>query len=246
MFEYFEFNLSAAVAKELILRLNLLDESKLSGEAIASLRDYQSARQRERGVYLLIQEGKPVYVGKAHNVADRLTNHYKRLCGRKNLNISEIAFKAIIFQEGWSTAANEELLLNHYRDQNHCDWNQKGFGPKDPGKNRDGYEPNWFDETHPIDEQWPCSKFADTVPAGEILKWLKSNLPYLLRFEKGAGTSKVPVNLTGVGRSAQEILIATARALGPAWQLMRYPSHFTLYQQELPPRKYPYGTQLAP
>lgn len=245
MFEYFEFNLSAAVAKELILRLNLLEESKLSEEAIASLRDYQKERKRPRGVYLLIEEGKPVYVGKAHNVAHRLTNHYRRLRGRKKLDIGKMAFKAIIFQEGWSTAANEELLLGHYRDQNQCDWNQKGFGPKDPGKHRDGYEPNWFDETYPINEQWVCPISSDKVPAGEILKNLKKTLPYLLRYEKAAGNSKILVDLTGV-RGAQEILIKTARALGPSWQLMRYPSHFTLYQQDSPPRKYPFGTQLTP
>jgi hypothetical protein len=245
VFSLFRFDLPDAVTKSLLVELDRISGSKLDSTNLYQLQAFQEKHEINHGVYLLLQNGTPVYVGKADNVYDRLQQHWEKLTGRRDLEINSIEFKALILEVSWSTSANEELLIDHYQGKDQCKWNHKGFGPKDPGKNRDGHTPGWFDETYPINEDWPIDDVEDEVSVGVLLKILKESTPYLIRYTINSPDTDLRLNLAGVDRTAKALLIATAKSLGANWQLMLFKSHFTLYKHERI-RQYPNGEQLHP
>ena len=126
-----------------------------------------------------------------------------------------------------------------------CAWNRNGFARKDPGKERDGYKPGGFDEKYPIDENCLCKDVSDAATVGELLSRLKAELSYPVRYEVNPKDAAKPINLRGVKKTAEKLLIHVARTLGESWQLMRFKSHFTLYQHRQP-KIYAYGVQLHP
>jgi len=79
---------------------------------------------------------------------------------------------------------------------------------------------------------------------------LKSNLPYLLRFEMLEKKSRTPhPSLSGVvvevprdGMRADELLRLAAKKL-PGWQATVFPSHMILYREN---RLYGHGKRLWP
>ncbi len=245
MFSLFRFDLPNAVTKSLLIELDQLSGSRLDSTNLHLLEEFQARHEIQHGVYLLLQEGIPVYIGKADNVCERLQQHWGKLSGRRNLDINSIAFKALILEVSWSTAANEELLINYFKEKGQCGWNKKGFGPKDPGKERDGYKPGWFDQTYPIDENWIFNRIPDRIPVGDLLEIMKDELPYLLRYEINDNDARNLLDLRGVARSAECLLIHAAKCLGKNWQLMRFKSHFTLYKLEQL-KRYSNGDQLHP
>ena len=140
-----------------------------------------------------------------------------------------IGFKALVLDEGWSTSANEDLLIAEFKERGECRWNGTGFGPKDPGKERDTTKPSWFNNTYPIRDDWPVENIPDEARVGEILSTLKEQLPFLLRYDKLGKSAALPVALQGVPRNARAVLIRCAQALGPKWQLTLLKFGFILY-----------------
>ncbi len=243
MFDYFRFSLPRAVTEQLVERLGQLDSSPLTDDALTKLFVFQSDNKMAQGVYVIYQGSAAVYAGKADGLAERLGEHLWKLCGRQGINLAKVGFKALLLDENWSTSANEDLLIEHFKTKNECKWNGCGFGPKDPGKNRDGGEPNWFDNTFPVREDYPIKDIVDGMTAGELLAEIKDQVPYLFRYELPAQAAKTAIHLSGVPRSTKDLAIAATKSLGAGWQLMLFKNGFTLYHTN---KTYAHGTQLLP
>jgi hypothetical protein len=184
-----------------------------------------------------------VYGGNANDLTGRLSEHREKLRGRQGIEMSEIGFKALLLDENWSTSANEDLLVNHFEERGECKWNGNGFGPKDPGKERDTTKPSWFDSTYPIRDDWPIENIPEAAAVGHVLKELKNQLPFLLRYKKLGKLSSVPVELNRVPRNARAVLVKCAQALGPKWQLTLLKYGFILYPEL---EEFEYGKRLHP
>jgi hypothetical protein len=250
MFALFRFDLPIAVTEQLVAQLDQMKTSPLTEEELARLAKYQGELAQvqklpkiSQGVYVIYVGDKAVYAGKADNLRNRLGDHKFKLSGRRNLDLNKIGFKCLLLEASWSTSANETLLIEHYKDKGQCEWNANGFGINDPGKNRDGAIPNTFDTKFPINENWPVEEIADNESVGELLRKLKAQLPFLLRYAIDAEAGETRVNLTGVPRTAKTLLASAAKALGPQWQLMLFKGYITLYKSS---RAYEHGTQLHP
>ncbi len=243
MFDYFEFSLPRAVTEQLVERLEQLVSSPLTDEALTELSGFQTEKGIPQGVYVIYQAGAAAYAGKADRLAERLGEHFWKLRGRQGIDLNTIGFKALILHENWSTSANEDLLILHFKARNECRWNGSGFGPKDPGKNRDGGEPNWFDNTYPVREDFPVENIIDETTVAVVLTQIKMQVPYLFRFEVPSDAGATPLHLAGVARTVYTLTMHAAQSLGAGWQLMLFKNGFTLYRAN---KGYSNGTQLLP
>ena len=250
MFALFRFDLPIAVTEQLVAQLDQMEASPLTDEELKRLADYQNELAKvqklpkiRQGVYVIYLAGKAVYAGKADNLRDRLGNHKFKLSGRRNIDMGKMGFKCLLLEASWSTSANESLLIEHYRSKGQCEWNLNGFGINDPGKNRDGSIPNAFDTKFPINEACEVSGIDDEETVGKLLSKLKTQLPFLLRFELNPEAQKVKLNLKGIPRIAKNLLIKVGESLGEDWQLMMFNGYITLYRNT---RVYEHGTRLYP
>jgi hypothetical protein len=160
------------------------------------------------------------------------------LRGRQKIRIEEVRFRCLVLHGNWSTSANENLLIAHYKAKGQSKWNGSGFGPKDVGRERDGTEPNWFDREYPINADYRCEDIPDRVTLVELLQTLKRLLPYTFRYEIPGTDSAKPLNLEGVARTARNLISETVTALGPEWQATIFVSHIILYKER---RDYKHG-----
>jgi len=250
MFALFRFDLPIAVTEQLIAQLDKMDSSPLTDAELQKLVDYQSELARvqnlpklRQGVYVIFVGDKAVYAGKADNLRSRLGDHKFKVSGRMNIDLKKVRFKCLILESSWSTSANEDLLISHYKKSGQCEWNQNGFGLNDPGKNRDGAIPNAFDKAYPINEKCAVVDLSDKETVGDVLEKLKNQLPFLLRYELTKEASGMPIDLAGLPRKAKDVLLKVARTLGPEWQLMLFNGYMTMYRTN---RSYENGTQLHP
>jgi hypothetical protein len=243
MFDYFRFSLPRAVTEQLVERLEQLTSTPLTDDALVLLTAFQAENETAQGVYVIYQGGAAAYAGKADSLTDRLAEHLWKLRGRQGMDLATVGFKALLLDENWSTSANEGLLINHFKAKNECKWNGSGFGPKDPGKNRDGGEPNWFDNTFPVRDDYPVTNIVDAMTAGAVLAQIKDQVPYLFRYDMPAQAAETQLQLRGVPRTARALAYAVANALGTGWQLMLFKNGFTLYRAN---KTYANGTQLLP
>lgn len=243
MFTYFRFNLPRAVTEQLMERLGELSPSAFTDEALATLAAFQEKNETKQGVYVIHHEGAAVYAGKADNLFERLSQHLWKLKGRRGINMGSVQFKAVLLDQSWSTSANEGLLIAHYQQKGECKWNGNGFGPKDPGKERDTTTPSWFDSTYPVRDDWPVENIPDDALVRDVLQNVKDQLPFLLRFEKIDKNSAAKVDLKGIPRTARAVLTRCAKALGPHWQLTLLKFGFILYPEI---KEFRYGERLYP
>ena len=250
MFALFRFDLPIAVTEQLIAQLDKMDSSPLTDAELQKLADYQSELARvqnlpklRQGVYVIFLGDKAVYAGKADNLRNRLGDHKFKVSGRRNIDLKKVRFKCLILESSWSTSANEDLLIAHYKKNGQCEWNQNGFGLNDPGKNRDGAIPNAFDKAFPINDECEVKGVNDKETARKVMEKLKKQLPFLLRYKFTKDVSEIPIDLAGVPHKANEVLLKVARTLGPEWQLMLFKGNMTLYRTN---RSYDNGTKLHP
>lgn len=243
MFDFYTFDFLATITKQLEDRLEALAETPLTDQTLRDLAAFQTEHDSKQGVYLLHYADEPVYVGKADDVQQRLGQHFKKLRGRRNIEITQVGFKCLLLDKSMSTSANENLLFETFREKGFCEWNGSGFGPKDPGQNRDTTVPNKFDTRYPINEKFACEMVEDRETVTTLLRKLKKNLPFLLRHEKPGQDGEKEVNLSGVERSAKTLLRAAAASLGEGWQATVFKSHMILYKQR---RDYQYGKVIYP
>lgn len=243
-YESFEIDIIEALSDQLTSALNQLVPAPLDPAHFLQLPTAQ-------GVYTLWYSSVLVYVGKTNDLQKRLREHYEKISGRMNINVSDMEFSALLVHPNWTALAPETALIKHYKKAVvGCEWNGNGFGPHDPGRDREttNKPPDGFDTKYPIQKHWPCPWFTSKKQWGclDLLVELKRFLPYLLRYQtdqigprkfehftKGhADQRALTVSVPSVNppTSAQEILALVAAQL-PGWQATVFPSHMILYKE---------------
>lgn len=248
----FEIDIISALSSQLEAAFEKLKQGPLTHKALDDLDSGQ-------GVYQLYHLGKLVYVGKADSLPGRLREHELKISGRNNIDIKDVSFKCLYVHPNWNTLAPENSMIRHYKRKTGglCEWNGNGFGPHDPGREREttNKDPDGFDEQYPIKKDWVCS----WVKAGDwcvlnLLVALKDSkkLPFLLRYEteKIKGKKKpahytkghpdhrtATVTVPAAGMQITELMRLITRAL-PGWQSTAFQSHIILYKEN---RSYVHG-----
>jgi hypothetical protein len=239
----FEINIIEALTFQLVSSLDKLTESPLTKQALEKLAP-------EQGVYQLFLNNEPIYVGKADNLPKRLNEHLFKITGRLTPVNFLIGFKCLYVHKNWTTLAPETSLISHYKGcaSGYCEWNGNGFGPHDPGRNREITKkpPDGFDTAYPIKTNWPCSWIEPRIwNVLSLLVALKDThkLPFLLRYEtehlggdKFAHYTKghpdhrtATVNVPRSDMTIVELLELITKAL-PGWQATSFVSHLILYK----------------
>ena len=247
-FDRFEIDIISALSSQLITSFSGLTPVALTVEHITAL-------DRGQGVYQLYHQGNLVYVGKADQLRRRLMDHFEKITGRKNITVHEMEFTCLFVHPNWTALAPEDALIKYYRHSGtgECSWNGNGFGPHDPGRPREttGKPPDGFDAQYPIREDWMCEGInAGEYRASDLLKRLKSKLPYLLRYETARQGSQQPhpeqeqatIIVPRDNMTATELLRLVAESLA-GWQATFFPSHMILYKER---QHYRYGTTIWP
>jgi hypothetical protein len=247
-FDRFEIDIISALSSQLVAAFGKLEVGPLSRAMLASLGP-------DQGVYQLFHESALVYVGQARSVKKRLGEHLEKISGRRNIDAADMGFKCLYVHPNWTALAPEGALIEYHRNlgKGTCPWNGNGFGPHDPGRERETTNKavGGFDAKYPIRDDWPCSWIkAGKYPAHDILKSLKGGLPYLLRFEGAQPQSTKPhpdylavkITVPSDSTPANELLKMVAQEL-PGWQATAFPGHMILYKEH---RQYKHGNVIWP
>ncbi|MEW7848401.1 GIY-YIG nuclease family protein [Massilia aurea] len=246
MHDLYVFDFLRTVSHQLKDTLEILPASDLNDAAIMRLQDFQLESRTSQGVYVLIYEGQPKYIGKANNVKERLSQHLTKLRGRKNIILDSLSYKALLLDKSMSTAANEDILIGLFRQEYAGMWNGAGFGPKDPGRERDTTKPGKFDQEHRIIEDYLINVNLDEnhkVGLGHLLSAMKSQLPYVFRYEVDAENLKSEIDLKASRHTAKDLLQAVVNHLGEGWRGAVISYGMVLYKSN---KNYPHGTELNP
>lgn len=246
----FEFDLPQALLARLI---KVFDEIS----AAPLLPSYVNAVPDEQGVYqLFLAAGRTstlTYIGKTDGEAGlrkRLSRHGTKIQNRLKLDPNGVSFKAVRLYV-FTAIDLETQLIKHYGGLSKVSWNGSGFGSNDPGRERDTttYKPDHFDTQFPIDIGRPLSfPVPMNASAADILRALKTGLPYLVRFELPKRNSPVAhpdleatiVTIDGSKPLTPETVIAQiVRHLPPGWHATMLPSHVIIYKNDM--RKFPSG-----
>ena len=247
-FDHFEINIISALSAQLLEKLKQLEPAPLHP-------DYLDALAGGQGIYQLYHQQNLVYVGKANSLKKRLNEHRDKISGRQRIDVAEMSFTCLYVHPNWTALAPEESLIKHYKKSGEgaCAWNGNGFGPHDPGRDRETTDKptEGFDAKYPIRGDWPCDWIdKGSYDAFELLSSLKRELPFLLRFEMAAKKSRSPhdafsglrVEVLKDGMGSTDLLVLVAKAL-PGWQATAFPSHLILYEEDRP---YKHGKRLWP
>lgn len=247
--DHFEIDIVAALSGQLETAFEGLEVGPFDRESIEAV-------EPEQGVYILFLDDQPVYVGKADSggLRKRLLEHYEKLAGRRNIDVADMGFKCLYVHRNWTSLAPEKILIKHFKDADHAEWNGIGFGPHDPGRDREttAKPPHGFDSRFPIRHDWP----VDSVTAGEhnardLLMAMKSELPFLLRYQTADSNrwreghpayNDVTVNVPEDAMPARDLLRIIAQAI-PGAQATVFVSHMILYIEQ---RAYPHGEVIWP
>lgn len=252
----FEFDISTPLFEQMSSDFDLLAPVPLNEANLADVAD-------RPGVYGLHHDDRLVYVGKADDsAATRLRKHRRQLDGRLGITPDEVSFKCLHFANTWDPFKPEAHMIRRYAPR----WNNTGFGPNDPGRQRDHTrlkDAHWH-VLYPLDPDYACGG----IPAGqydvlELLREIAKQVPYWVRFQgnregHGDGERRLyeaaqsdfsqaqPVEVRCDGMSARALLLLAVRALPNShdWQLTQLPSHLLLYREQ--GAEYPRMTRLWP
>jgi len=238
LYSLYNFHFLDTVSKQLLEMLSGLGISSLNQLELSKLQAFQEENHSKKGVYLLHYQGNPVYLGKADDIAERLQQHYYKLCGRENIDIDEIGFKCIVLDESMSTAANEELLISLFQRDHSGMWNNSGFGAKDPGRQRDSTKPGAFDQQHPIRKDYDLEFRDINGTIGDFVAQAKQQLPYIFRFEISADLLSRPISISPIRLTVEEFVSQLVKYLGPDYQANILSFGITIYAEE---KEYQYG-----
>lgn len=217
MHELYNFNFLDTVSEQLFERLKQVEATSLTADALVELGEFQRENGSKQGVYVLHLDGVPVYIGKADNMRARLTKHMKKISGRQNITSGQISYKCLLLDKSMSTAANETILMRMF--QPHGTWNKTGFGPNDPGKERDTTTPSSFDSAHPIRVDFPVDGVEDAETIESLFRKMKASLPYVFRYEAlPVAIASRTLELSSTHRSAQALLAAAMATFDHGWR----------------------------
>jgi len=97
---------------------------------------------RKSGVYVLYRAGQAVYVGQARDLRSRLSDHLKKIVGRKGIATGEVTCRFLTIPRIWEVARAEDILIRRYDPE----WNGiPGFSMHVPGRGRPGM-PDYVNE----------------------------------------------------------------------------------------------------
>lgn len=253
-FAEFEFDLPTALLEHLVAAFEKVSAAPLSATNVRAIPD-------EQGVYqLFLKEAgtlKLVYIGKTDGDAglnNRLTRHAIKIQCRENLDPANVFFKAVrIFV--FTAIDLETQLTQHYRKTEDLSWVGSGFGSNDPGRERDttNYNADHFDTRFPIDIHRQLNfDLPPEASVANILRILKRNLPYLIRFQSADQTTRRAHSdlettriklLPAFSRTAYNVIMHMIPLLPPGWHATLLPSHVIIYKNDI--RKFPSGTLLV-
>ncbi|NJN18867.1 MAG: GIY-YIG nuclease family protein [Oscillochloris sp.] len=248
-YQDFEFDLPGALLQRLVEILKNLIPAPLNEDILDAVPDAQ-------GVYQLFLHNQLVYIGKTDAEAGlnrRLRRHAKKIQHRKQLDPTDMSFKAVRIYV-FTAVDLETQLIAYYGGLKQVRWNGSGFGSNDPGRERDTtkYKSDHFDSLYPIDIDRVLSISLPVIDsAASMLIELKKVLPYVFRFESASAHSRqphadliatpitLPVNFTPTARN---VIATVVPKLPSGWRAVHLPSHIILYKNTL---TYPSGTLIA-
>lgn len=236
----FRLSITRALGDQLASELEVLQPASLTENALAAVLS-------RGGVYQLFHLGDLVYIGKAESsVPDRLRQHRRKLSGRENMHVSEMSFTALYVDEDLSAVAPETLLIDRHRGAGALRWNFNGFGNKDPGKERDTsrVEADHFDALYPANLAVRCNVRRGVYEVGRLLAELKSDLPYVLRYQAGNRRRDLQpseywdtsVEVPADDMTAGELFELLSEVLPSEWQITVLPGYVIMYRER---RSYP-------
>ena len=102
---------------------------------------------RSKGVYALYHRGDLVYAGKAlqTKLGRRLSEHYRKIAGRRNIEVGDITCRFLVIEGDWFVRAAEDALIQNYNPL----WQTSGFGSHVPGVGRPGTRVSRWDRDFP-------------------------------------------------------------------------------------------------
>jgi hypothetical protein len=246
----FEFDLPEALLARLVEVFEDVEPAQLLSEIVGNVPEEQGVYQlflKREGVFELVYIGKTDAAAGLHS---RLARHAGKIQQRIGLDPRHVYFKAVRVYV-FTAVDLETQLINHYGGVLKVNWNGSGFGSNDPGKERDTttYKVDHFDTQFPIDIALPLLTEIPTVAsAATILRTLKRDLPYLIRFEllkKGSRLAHPDLEFTIVTLdparplTPEQIIAQTVRALPAGWHATMLPSHIIIYKDDS--RRFPSG-----
>jgi hypothetical protein len=244
-FDRFDLDLARAVLEQLIERFESLDVGPLDAATINQV-------PAEQGVYQLFLPNRLMYAGKtSKQLPRRLLRHLRLLSGRKNINLADLGFKAVVINKNWLPSIHEGMVITPYTKLGLCEWNQTGFGDNDPGRNREDTIKNKFDLDFPINEQFVCACIDPRDwNALALLVKLKKKLPFLFRYQcdprkrytKGSiKYNSLTITVPRPNLSIRDLLRVGIDQFPDGWQATFFPSHVILYEED-PTRVYQNAT----
>jgi hypothetical protein len=239
----FRLSITRALGDQLATALAELTPAPLTSDRLEALSPLP-------GVYQLYHCEERVYVGKAEvSLQGRLGQHLFKLSGRRNIALDDVAFTCLYVDEDLSAVAPERLLIDTYRAEGSCPWNQNGFGNNDPGRERDTtrVRPDHFDAQFPINLEYACDLTGGPLHMVDLLKELKDSLPFKFRYQ-GARSRATRLQTYGMGAvgllraplTADALFDLIARDLPPGWQITALPGYVIMYKERRP---YPSATK---
>jgi len=234
----FQLSVESALRTQLLEKFDSLKPEPLTKETIDKR---LPGSEKYPGVYQLFEDGDRVYIGKAdRDLRERLRQHLWKLSGLQR--VGTMTFMCLRVSQDLAPLTHEKTLIGAYSGDNNL-WNGKGFGPKDPGKERDETKPSRFYKEHPINARIECSYMKpDTYSALDFLKQLKKGLPFLFRYQSFTGKNgqqtaerygKVPITVPMPNMAAEDLIRLAAMTLsahGGHWIAQKFVSHVVLYE----------------
>jgi len=131
---HFDFDLDRGIREQVVEKLE-------ASPRLSLVRGVGPARS---GIYALYFKDKLVYIGKAskgttksrRTLRSRLNEHIGKIEGRQNITVADMQCRYLTFNSEWWVFAAEFALMAHYEPE----WNESGFGSKQPGVGRPGTE----------------------------------------------------------------------------------------------------------
>lgn len=241
----FELDLTKALLQYLPPVLEEIQPAQLTGAELDTL------PENVQGVYMLLFEGVPTYIGKTdaeHGFRSRLKRHSYSLSARRNLDIASVTYRAVRIMV-FTTVNVESTLIRHFHvAANPMAWQNSGFGSNDPGHRREGQDPSIFDQRYPINIDVPLPFVRPgTTSVRDLLVLLKNALPFDFRYQTDVPDGSRRPNKHTVGHldqrngaaviarpgmSLREILVeAILPSLPSGWMATVFPGRVILYKE---------------
>lgn len=232
---HFTFDLTGALAEQLDAALPGLNPESLAMSQLAAV-------EAIPGIYQLYHGDELVYVGKAdRNLHDRLTDHYRKISGRLNIDIDDMRFTGLYLEGTWIPVGPEQMLIKRREDQGiRPPWNYNGFGINDPGRERDttNFGADHFDVLYPANLDYVIENVSGgTYPVSDLLPTIKRELPYIFRYENRYARHPDYLEAQATVENmptALEVFNALMDALPSGWQLTALPGYVIMYKQVRP------------